>query len=978
MANVFDANIFDDSRDLEHLAKMERALKALDDDGEKAGKRLASGFNNADKAADNFNRSLTQTKGGLDAIGQSAIREVNALEKARAKYAELKKAAESLREAAKNATDPRAALNYAKALGQAEAGMKRLDEAGKSAGVNLKTAVKETGGLAGAFKGAFAALGVGSVLAGVFALTKQAVQLAAQYEKVKASFTAFLGSAEQATKVLGALSAFAAETPLDTGQVQEAGKALLGFGESASNLVPVLERIGNIAAGTGKDFNELTLIYGKARTAGVLYAEDLNQLIEAGVPIVQELSKNLGISTAEVKKFASEGLITFKDLEVAFFNLSTSSGKFAGQMEAQAETLAGKWDIFLSKLKDIGRTIGEQITPFLKSALDTVSKDLDQVIDDFTHGFDRFNDPEAFKERARKQAQAAREAREIADREEETIQRKFYQESEGRKAELQAKAAEKAAKDQAAKGKKLQAERERIEKEARELAALRIQAMKEGEAKELAVEQARYDELIKQLNRFGIATGEATEQHLKNVLEIRVKYLKERLDKIAEAQEAEKRLNEEGFKALEDAEKAGVEALLKARQEGQAAIQKANAETDALQSAIFEESETNLRAVFFSRKRTSDEIDKFEREAAKRRELFQLEVQKKELERTLQFGSELSSTEKASLETRIRTINEQIRQVTNGIGNEEGGKVSLFDLLGIDLGDGQEGAITEALGQAFDAINTLTEASIKAAEARTAARQKEVDETQRLLDKELELAEKGEANNVDLLKRQLAEQKQARDKALQDEAKARRSQILLDSAQQIASLITASANIFKSLSAIPFVGVPLAIATIGLMFAAFAKTKSDALKAAQVPKLRRGESPGERIKGPSHERGGVLRELEGDEWVIGTKHSREHNRHLERINRGEYAGRDLERELSKPRRNPVSEAAPRIRQLEAQSREATAEAQYKAMVRAYQTQTDRVVREIQRKPNVYPRPNGFTKEVIDGNSINREHYDYTT
>jgi hypothetical protein len=121
-----------------------------------------------------------------------------------------------------------------------------------------------------------------------------------------------------------------------------------------------------------------------------------------------------------------------------------------------------------------------------------------------------------------------------------------------------------------------------------------------------------------------------------------------------------------------------------------------------------------------------------------------------------------------------------------------------------------------------------------------------------------------------------------------------------------------------------------------------------------------------------------LRELEGDEWVIGTKHSREHNRHLERINRGEYAGRDLERELSKPRRNPVSEAAPRIRQLEAQSREATAEAQYKAMVRAYQTQTDRVVREIQRKPNVYPRPNGFTKEVIDGNSINREHYDYTT
>jgi tape measure domain-containing protein len=957
MANVFEANIFDDSKDLEYLARLERALNGLDADGKKVGDGLQKSFNQANKAGQ-------QVADTFDEIGRSAKREVDGIEAARRKYKELEAAAKTLKEALRNATDPRAINNYSKALAEARAGMRQLEQGAKTAGVNLRGAGTAGSGAANLIKGAFAAVSLLTLVQQVGQLTVGAVRLAAEYEKVKASFTAFLGSAKAADGVLRDLANFAARTPLDTGEVQQAGKALLGFGESAKNLVPVLERIGNIAAGTGKDFNELTLIYGKARTAGVLYAEDLNQLIEAGVPIIQELSKNLGISTAEVKKFASEGLITFKDLEVAFFNLSTSSGKFAGQMEAQAQTLSGKWDIFLSKIKDIGREFGERLTPFLKSTLDTVSRDLDQVMDDFANGFDRINDPAAFAARTKKTRDAQREANELANREEETLQRKFYDESQRRVDEIQ----------KAANAKRLK-EQERANKEAAALdkqrAQLMIDAMKEGEEKELAVERLRFQTLAAELRKFGLSTREAEEQHRMNLLEIQTKYHVERLNKAQDALDAERKAVEEGLKELEKAEIEGREELAKARDDARKKFDKAAGEGDAFQSALFEQAELELKAVFYSRRRNESEIQKFDEAAAKRREIFQLNLQRTELERALLFGSELSSTERATLEQRIKNISTAIEQITQGTGEgRQGEPMTFFDLLGIDLGD-DEGAVTEAVARSIQAIQQLTDAAVEAAERRTEARQKEVDDLESQLAKEVELQKKGEANNSDLLRAQLAERKRQRDLALQEESKAKRSQVLLDSAQQASSLVTASANIFKSLSSIPFVGIPLAITTIALMFGAFIKAKSDALKS--IPKLRKGEGPGERIKGPSHERGGVLRELEGDEWVIGTKHSREHDGFLGRLNKGEYTGRDLDRELSKPRRNPVSEAVPRIKHLEGMGRVSESEREYKMLVRAFREANGDVVRAIDEKPVVMPMPDGYIREEKRGSTTDRKY-----
>ncbi len=137
-----------------------------------------------------------------------------------------------------------------------------------------------------------------------------------------------------------------------------------------------MQKIGDISAGTGKDFNELTTIYGKAKIAGTLYAEDINQLLEAGIPILGEFADQLGVDETEVKSMASKGQISFGMLETAFDNLTAKGGTFGGLMEAQSKTLAGRWSTLVGKVNQMKVTIGEALMPvfevFMKYAFKAV------------------------------------------------------------------------------------------------------------------------------------------------------------------------------------------------------------------------------------------------------------------------------------------------------------------------------------------------------------------------------------------------------------------------------------------------------------------------------------------------------------------------------------------------------------------------------------------------------------------------------
>ena len=132
---------------------------------------------------------------------------------------------------------------------------------------------------------------------------------------------------------------------------------------------------------------------------------------------------------------------------------------------------------------------------------------------------------------------------------------------------------------------------------------------------------------------------------------------------------------------------------------------------------------------------------------------------------------------------------------------------TLLQLLGIE-DPNIEAGLNEAVRQVQAALDQIAEARVRDAEQARQVAQQRVQDAEDALKQQEDRAEQGLSNDVALAERRLDVERAARDKALKDEARAKRAQIALQSAEQLGALTTASANIFASLSNIPFVGIP--------------------------------------------------------------------------------------------------------------------------------------------------------------------------
>jgi tape measure domain-containing protein len=241
-----------------------------------------------------------------------------------------------------------------------------------SVGNATKQVEAQVGGLKKTLAGAAAAFGGISIAASALDFGKGAIQAVADYETVQISLETFLGSAEKAKEVFADLEKFSIETPFTPAQVNNAAKALLAFGEPVDQLQTKLRQIGDVSAATGKDFNELATIYGKARVQGTLYAEDINQLTEAGVPIIAKFAEQLGVSENQVKKLGSEGKISFQVFEKAFEQLTAQGAEnsFFGLTEKLAQSTAGRLSTLEGNFDQLKRGVGEGLLPVFELLVD--------------------------------------------------------------------------------------------------------------------------------------------------------------------------------------------------------------------------------------------------------------------------------------------------------------------------------------------------------------------------------------------------------------------------------------------------------------------------------------------------------------------------------------------------------------------------------------------------------------------------------
>jgi tape measure domain-containing protein len=241
-------------------------------------------------------------------------------------------------------------------------------QAAKSVGKAWSDNVKKMGAsakIAGAAMSAGIGAGTGFVAAGMAKATAAA-------ETARVQFETMLGR-DKGRELIGTLREFSTVTPFQFANVTGAGRTLLGFGVAAKDVMGHIKTLGDISAGTGKDLQELSVIFGQIRGMGKLMGQDFLQLVNAGFPVA-EIAKTMGVSMGQLRKEMEKGNVTFDKVQETFERITGPGGKFNSMMSKLSQTLAGKWSTFTDNLTKVGESFGDVLLPAMTGTLDAAIK----------------------------------------------------------------------------------------------------------------------------------------------------------------------------------------------------------------------------------------------------------------------------------------------------------------------------------------------------------------------------------------------------------------------------------------------------------------------------------------------------------------------------------------------------------------------------------------------------------------------------
>ncbi|EHN4204701.1 TPA: tape measure protein [Listeria monocytogenes] len=168
------------------------------------------------------------------------------------------------------------------------------------------------------------------------------------------SLTVLTGSAKDAQLVMTDLTAAIDGTPIALDAVALGAKKMVAAGMKAANVKPVFTAIADAASGVGngsESIDQMTDAISALQASGVAYADDINRLVDAGVPAWQILANSTGKSVGEMKKYVSEGSLEStkaiamltKGIEEGTTGMAGNTAKMAGLAKTAGNTISGSF-----------------------------------------------------------------------------------------------------------------------------------------------------------------------------------------------------------------------------------------------------------------------------------------------------------------------------------------------------------------------------------------------------------------------------------------------------------------------------------------------------------------------------------------------------------------------------------------------------------------------------------------------------------
>ena len=292
----------------------------------------------------------------IDSNASKAQREFEGLDAATAKYNQTLKNTQNTANSSKSALS-----SYGNQL-----------KANRTSASGLSGALGSLGGSLGSVAKLLPAIGAGFVALKLENYAQYALSTSAAFEQLAISFRVMTGSAQAGQELTDAIIKLGAETPMTAQQLSKAAQLLLSFGESAENIIPDLQLLGDITGGEVNRFNMLALAFAQVGANGKLMGQDLLQMVNAGFNPLQIMSQTTGKSMGQLRKEMELGRISFQMVAQAMKDAASEGGRYFGLMEQQSQSLNGRLSTLGDTWEQVAKSIGDIFAPAAKAAVNAL------------------------------------------------------------------------------------------------------------------------------------------------------------------------------------------------------------------------------------------------------------------------------------------------------------------------------------------------------------------------------------------------------------------------------------------------------------------------------------------------------------------------------------------------------------------------------------------------------------------------------
>lgn len=216
-------------------------------------------------------------------------------------------------------------------------------------------------------------------------LVKTGFGFDASMEVYNRQFEALLGNSDKASKLVSDLQKLAKISPLGMEGLAKNAVALVNQGVALEDIIPTLEMLGNLALGNPTAMDSIVRAYTQIMSKGLLMAQEMYQLGDAGVPFKEIMTMYGGERYADGSWYMEKMTdptykIEAEDLTNAFLGATAEGGKWHNYMFKMMDTWSGQVDRMGEEGKE---SLGAFMNPFFEVAKAKVLPELTEELSAF-------------------------------------------------------------------------------------------------------------------------------------------------------------------------------------------------------------------------------------------------------------------------------------------------------------------------------------------------------------------------------------------------------------------------------------------------------------------------------------------------------------------------------------------------------------------------------------------------------------------